>query len=97
MGNVLALLLNRVIVKDVSTSDACYRDGESVSVRAEFISFESTDVELEAALEISRRGAVVDSHRETVRFAPRQEAVKTWQWSPAGFDDDEYTVTVSLR
>ena len=96
MADILSLLLNRIFVKDVSTGYACYRDGESVTVHAEFVSFEPSDVEAEVALEIRHGDKIVDSHRETVRFAKNQIASKTWQWSPGKFEGDEYTIGVSL-
>ncbi|MGA9062589.1 MAG: hypothetical protein WB341_13095 [Terracidiphilus sp.] len=96
MNNLLCLLTNRIFVRDVETNYACYRAGEAVIVHAHFVSFEAFEVEAEVVLEIKAGDDVVDTHRETVRFPQGQQVLKEWTWSPNIFEDDEYTVSVSV-
>jgi len=98
MGNVLALLVNRAVVKDVSTSYACFREGEPVAVRAEFLFSDSASLHADALIEIREResGRVVDTHREALSLPAGTTVHAEWQWTPAHFDADDYVVTVSL-
>ena len=96
MGNLFSLLSHRVFVKEVKTDYACYRDGESVTVSAELVSFETTDLEGDVLVEIKAENTVVDTHRETVIFPRGQGASKQWKWNPGAFTHDEYTVTVTV-
>jgi len=98
MRDIFALLTNRLVVKDVSTSYACYRDGEPAVVRAEFVSFENAPVETEVLVEIREResGEVADAHREKLSIPAGKTVFAEWQWNPTRFDQDDYTVSVSL-
>jgi hypothetical protein len=96
MDNLFSLLQNKIFVKDVEPNFACYREGEAVTVRAEFVSFEAQGISADVVAEITKDGVVADTHRETVQFAAGQSASKEWTWKPAAFDGDEYVVTVSV-
>jgi hypothetical protein len=96
MDNLFSLLSNRIVVKEVTTDYACYREGEAVTVRAEFASFESSDMEADVVVEVSDESTVVDKHRETVQFPRGKSAFKEWKWSPKTFAHDEYTVVVRV-
>jgi hypothetical protein len=96
MENLLSLLTNRIVVKDVKTDYACYRDGERVTVHAEFVSFEVSEAGAKVVLEIKNGDKVVDTHTEAVRFPQGQIVLKEWTWSPVTFEGDEYTVFVSV-
>ncbi len=96
MEDILSLLSNRIIVKEVTTDYACYREGESVTVRAELVSFEPQETTGDVVVEIKHGDTIVDTHRETVQFPHGQRSSKEWKWNPAAFDGDEYTVTVSV-
>jgi hypothetical protein len=96
MENLFSLLANRIFVKDVETNYACYRDGESVTARAEFISFESVEISADIVAEIRNGDIIVDAHRETVRFPPGKSSSKEWKWTPGLFEADEYIVSVSV-
>jgi hypothetical protein len=98
MRDIFALLTNRLAVKDVSTSYACYRDGEPAAVRAEFVSFEADAVNVEVQVEIREResGKVADTHHETISIPAGKTLQAEWQWSPGTFDADDYVVTVQL-
>ena len=97
MGDVLNLLTNRLIIKEVESNYACYRPGETVHMRAELASFEPGEPEAEVVLEVRAKGEIVDSHTETVRFPAQQISVKEWQWAPQTFSADEYEILVSIR
>jgi hypothetical protein len=97
MGDLLNLLTNRLVVKDVETNFACYRQGEPVRVRAEIVSFEANETEADVVLEILANGQTVDSHTETLRLPAKQTATKDWHWAPQSFEADEYEVLVSIR
>ena len=96
MRDLFALLSNRIVVKDVATNYACYREGETVTVRAEFLSFGKPELESEVLLEISSGPTVVDAHRESIQFPADKSVWKEWRWSPGRFLTDEYTVSVSI-
>ena len=96
MRDLFALLSNRTVIKDVETNYACYRDGESVTVRAEFLSFGKTESQSEVLLEISDGKTVVDAHRESIVFPSDKSVWKEWTWRPDRFLTDEYTVSVSI-
>jgi hypothetical protein len=97
MADLLNLLTNQLMLKEVETDYACYRQGETVHVRAELVNFHPVDVEAEVSLEIHSDGQVADSHSETLRLPSKQTAIKEWQWAPQTFDQDEYEVTVRIR
>jgi len=97
MGDLLNLLTNQLMLKEVETDFACYRQGEPVRVRAEWVSFEAEDTEAEVLLEIRTNGQTVYSHAETLRFPAKQTATKEWNWAPQAFEKDEYEVLVSIR
>ena len=97
MGDLLNLLINRLIAKEVETNYACYRQGEPVRVRAELVSFESQDTEADLLLDIRADGKTVDSHAETLRLPAKQTATKEWSWAPRTFEADEYEVLVRIR
>jgi hypothetical protein len=98
LRDLFGLLSNRVVVKDVKTNYACYRDGEAVTVQAELLSFDHAEVEAEILVEIRDRekGTVVDAHHEKVRFPQNKSVFMEWKWSPASFATDDYTVSVSV-
>jgi hypothetical protein len=97
MNDLLPLLTNRLIVREAETNYACYRQGETVRVRAELVSFESKETEADLLLDIRADGKTVDSHAETLRLPPKQTATKEWSWSPRDFEGDEYEVLVRIR
>jgi hypothetical protein len=97
MVDLLSLLTNQLMLKEVETDYACYRQGESIRVRAQLVSFEADDTEAEVALEIRANGQIVDSHSETLRLPAKQTATKEWHWAPQAFDADEYEVVVAIR
>jgi len=97
MADLLNLLTNRLMLKEVETDFACYRQGEPVHVRAELVSFEANDTEAEVVLEIRANGQTVDSHTEPLRLPAKQTATKEWHWAPQAFETDEYEVLVSIR
>ena len=98
MKDIFALLANRLVVKDVSTSYACYRDGEPADVRMEFISSDSELVSAEVRVVIRERdsGKVADTHHETLSIPAGKTVHAEWRWSPPKFDVDDYVVTVEL-
>jgi hypothetical protein len=97
MTDLLNLLTNRLVAKEVETNYACYRQGESVQVRAELASFEPSETEAEVRLEIRANGQTVDSHTETLRLPAKRTATKEWHWAPKSFEADEYEVLLSIR
>jgi hypothetical protein len=97
MADLLNLLTNRLMLKEVETNYACYRQGEPVRVQAEMVSFEAKETEAEVVLEIRANGQTVDSHTETLRLPAKQAATKEWHWAPQAFEADEYEVLVSIR
>ena len=97
MADLLNLLTNQLMLKEVETDYACYRQGEPVRVRAELVSFEPNDTEAEVSLEIRANGQTVDSHTETLRLPAKQTATKEWHWAPQAFETDEYEVVASIR
>lgn len=97
MRDLLSLLVNRLIVREVGTGYACYRQGESVQVRATLVNFAGTDAEAEVILEIRAGDSIVDNHTETLRFPPRETVTKEWHWTPSSFESDEYQVSLSIR
>jgi hypothetical protein len=96
MGDVLALLANRLVVKDVQTGYACYRDGEPVIVRAELISFDDAEPAAEVLVEIRDGDTVVDTHHENISIPSGKSAFLEWTWNPGHFGSDDYTVSVSI-
>jgi hypothetical protein len=96
MGDLLNLLTNRLMVKEVETDYACYRQGEPVRVLAELASFDVNETEAEVSLEIRAGGKLVDSHTETLRLPAKQTATKEWHWAPQTFETDEYEVLVKI-
>lgn len=96
MADVLALLSNRVMVRDVRTNYACYREGEPVQVSAELRSFESAAVEVELRAEIRGAGRTCWQQAETLGIAPGETLTRSWQWEAEHFAADEYELRVTL-
>ncbi|MBV9480183.1 MAG: hypothetical protein JO249_05450, partial [Acidobacteria bacterium] len=97
MNDLLFLLLNRLVVRDVAAGYACYHQGESVSVRAHLLNFAGHETKAEVQLQIRAGDRVVDSHTETVQFPAREAVTKEWHWTPNNFESDQYEVSVSIR
>ncbi|MEO6434232.1 MAG: hypothetical protein ABIP55_00520 [Tepidisphaeraceae bacterium] len=97
MEDVLRLLKNRLMVKEVESGLACYRQGETVHAQAELVSFESENADAEIVLDILADGKTVFSASRKRTFPPRETVVEKWDWSPPRFDTDEYELIVSLR
>ena len=97
MNGLLELLTNRLVAKEPETNYACFRQGESVLVRSEVLSFEPGDTEAELVLEIRGNGQTVDSHTESVRIPAKQSLTREWTWTPPHFETDEYEVSFSVR
>jgi len=97
MRDLFALLSNRVMVKDVEADSACYRDGETVKITAELVSFETESVEVTLLLRISDAFHVVHEERTMLTLSPRTTATQHWTVASAALSGDEYTCHVSLQ
>lgn len=98
MEDLFHLLTNKVFVKDVEAEMACYRQGESVAIRMEFVSFESERTTVTALLEICDAEDSVVHRMEKRLTLPSGRTVRRLEtWNPARFESDEYTIRVRLR
>lgn len=95
MENLLRILTNKVMLKDVASQYACYRQGETVRVHAEVISYETQACEIELLLEIRAENQAPIHLSRAVTLRPRETTSLTWEWLPEAFAADEYTLTCS--
>lgn len=97
MGNLLRLLRNKIMVQSVEAEYACYRQGETVSVKAHIASFEKTPKNVSATLQIFAGSTELFKQEDVVQIAPNRIAEIAWKWSPGKFSEDEYLVRLTLR
>lgn len=91
------LAMNKVMAKDVECAYACYKQGETVDIKGELISYENTTVPAEVKLEVmDSKKKVVYTQAEKLTAESKKLVVKKWSWKPARFNDDEYTVRMRI-
>lgn len=97
MDNLLRLLINKVMIKSVESNYACYKNGETVHLKSGIASFEKDDKDIELILQIFDGTKVVFTKSESVKITSRSTLQKDWDWSPKKFDNDEYTIKLTVR
>ncbi|MHB1459731.1 MAG: glycoside hydrolase 5 family protein [Armatimonadota bacterium] len=97
MRNLFGLLTNRIVVREIETEYACYRQGEAVRIRAELVGFDATAVEAQLIVKLlDSCGNLVMQWCEDVVVPSRDTLNLEWSWQPEEFTDDEYTVQIDV-
>jgi hypothetical protein len=97
MDNILRLLINKVMVKSVESKYACYKQGETVNIKSEIASFEMDDKNIEITLQVFDGVKEVFRHSDLIKILAKSTLQKQWEWSPNKFDNDEYTIKLTVR
>ncbi len=93
LENLLTLLRNRVVLKEVAAQYACYHQGEQVQVNAEVVQYAAASRSIRLQLEITGEGEKPQILTREVALPPGEVVSVTWQWQPQAFASDEYTIT----
>lgn len=97
MRDLFNLLTNRVVVRDIDTEYACYRQGERVRIRTEMASFDTSPIEAIVRVKVvDSLAQTVHLWQETVVVPPGEVVTAEWIWQPEQFSDDEYSVEVAV-
>jgi hypothetical protein len=97
MDNILRLLVNKVMVKSVESKYACYKQGETVNIKSEIASFEIDDKNIEIILQVFDGGKEVFRQSDLIKILAKSTLQKVWNWSPKRFENDEYTLKLTVR
>jgi hypothetical protein len=97
MDDLLALLTNRLMVVEVATKYACYRQGEPVWIRAQVKNAGGADCEAILRSSIQYGGRTVFEQREAVQVPAGSTMPFAWEWAPPSFAADTYEVALAVE
>jgi hypothetical protein len=97
MDDVLRMLVNKIMVKSVESNYACYKQGETVTINSEMVSFESKNSNVEILLQIFDGKDEVFRKSEPANLPSMNTFQKQWTWTPGKFNNDEYTMKLSVK
>lgn len=95
MQDLFTLLTNRIVAAEAEAEYACYRQGETVVIRAEIVSHEPEEQPCTLRLVISGAGKEVYTQELTQIIHPGQN-IQEWAWKPETFGTDEYSIQVLI-
>jgi len=97
MDNILRLLINKVMVKSVESKYACYKQGETVNIKSEIISFEKEAKNIEITMQVFDGLKEVFRQSDLMKIPAKGTLNEQWEWSPGKFDNDEYIIKLTVR
>lgn len=97
LKEMLVLLMNKVIARDIECNYACYRQGETVEMKTEIVSFETKPVPIEVRFEVfDASDKLVHNEVEKITVSGKTPVIKKWLWKPGKFAADEYTTKLKI-
>jgi hypothetical protein len=81
------------VAAEIEAEYACYRQGETVTIRAEVVSHEPDEQFCMLRLAVAGAGQTIYTQELTRVLHPGQN-IQEWAWKPEAFGTDEYTIQV---
>ncbi|MFC1666704.1 cellulase family glycosylhydrolase [Candidatus Omnitrophota bacterium] len=97
LKHILEFLSTRVILKDIETEYASYRDGETISLTTEMLNYGTERKRVELHISIAEKGRVLFKEKKDISIDGGEAKTINTVWKPEILESDFYEVRAVLR